>query len=106
MKQLTQNILNEITRRIREAVDAEKIILFGSWAWCTPDESSDLDLFVVVPRSTEPSYRRARLIYRCLRGIGMPVDVIVQTHEEMERSRRVATSLTKMVLEKGKLLYG
>ncbi len=106
MKQLTESILNEITKRIRAAVNAEKIILFGSRAWGTPDEFSDLDLFVVVPQSTEPSYRRARMIYRSLHGIGIPVDVIVQTREETERSRRVATSLTKTVFEKGKLLYG
>lgn len=106
MKQLTDTILNDITTRIRDAVHVEKIILFGSWAWGAPDESSDLDLFVVVPFSEEPSYRRARVIYRCLRGIGMPVDVVVQTHDEVERSRTVATSLARTVLEKGKVLYG
>jgi len=98
--------MSEITRRVRDVVNVEKIILFGSWAWGTPDESSDLDLFVIVPHSTEPSYRRARPILRSLRGIGVPIDVLVQTHAEVERGSRVATSLIKTVLDKGRVLYG
>lgn len=106
MKQITPQILSEITRRITEAVAPEKIILFGSSAWGAPGESSDIDLFIILPHSKEPSYRRARRIYRCLRGIGVPVDVIVQTHDEVERSKKVKTSLARVVLEKGKVLYG
>lgn len=106
MQQMTETRINEITRRICDAVTVEKIILFGSRAWGNPDESSDLDLFVIVPQSKEPSYRRARPILKNLRGIGVPIDVVVQTHEEVERGRQVATSLIKMVMEKGRVLYG
>lgn len=106
MRQITGELLNEITRRIVEAVHPEKIILFGSHAWGEPDESSDVDLFIVVPYSEEPSYRRARAVYRSLRGIGVPIDVIVQTHNEVEQTKEVITSLTRNVLEKGKVLYG
>jgi len=106
MRQVTPELLREITRRIEEAVHPEKIILFGSHAWGQPNADSDLDLYVVVPSSDEPSYRRASGIYRCLRGIGVPVDLIVQTHDEMERSRVVTTSLTRKVLQEGRVLYG
>ena len=106
MQQMTEKIINEITMRIRDAIAVEKIILFGSCAWGTPDESSDLDIFVIVPQSTEPSYRRVRPILKSLHGIGVPIDVIVQTHDEVERGRQVATSLIKTVLEKGRVLYG
>lgn len=106
MKKITPQLLDEITRRIAEAVAPEKIILFGSRAWGEPGEYSDIDLFIIVSHSEEPSYRRARKIYKCLRGIGVPVDVIVQTHNEVERSKRVATSLARVVLEKGRVLYG
>ncbi|HLA47812.1 MAG TPA: nucleotidyltransferase domain-containing protein [Nitrospinota bacterium] len=106
MKQVTVELLNEITRRIVERMYPEKIILFGSYAWGVPEKASDIDLFIVVPHSEEPSYRRARAIYQSLRGVGVPIDVIVQTHDEVERSKGVATSLARNVLEKGKLLYG
>ena len=106
MTQVTGNLLSQITTRIVDAIHPEKIILFGSYAWGKPDESSDVDLFIVVPRSDQPSYRRAAEVYRFIRGIGVPVDIVVQTHDEVERSKRVATSLANRVLEQGKVLYG
>lgn len=106
MKQVTVELLNEITRRIVERVHPEKIVLFGSHAWGVPKESSDVDLFIVLPHSEEPSYRRARVVYQSLRGIGVPIDVVVQTHDEVERAKRVKTSLARNVFDKGMVLYG
>ncbi|GBE15557.1 nucleotidyltransferase domain protein [bacterium BMS3Abin14] len=106
MKEFSPEILNEITRRIVEAVHPVKIVLFGSYAWGQPTVDSDLDLFVVIHSSDQPAYRRARGIYRSLRGIGVPVDVVVQTHDEVERSRQVVTSLARKVMEEGKVLHG
>ena len=98
--------LEEICQRIVAEIKPEKVFLFGSYAWGTPHPDSDLDLFVIVTSSDQPGYRRARAVYRCLRGIAIPIDVVVQTHDEVARSSRVATSLTRKVLEQGKLLYG
>ncbi len=106
MKQITPDLLAEISSRISKTVSVEKIILFGSHAWGQPTEASDIDLFVIVPHSDQPAYRRARGIYRSLRGIGVPVDVVVQTHDEVERSKNVITSLTRKVLEDGMVLHG
>lgn len=106
MKQVTVELLNEITRRIAEEVHPEKIILFGSYAWGVPKESSDIDLFIILPHSEEPSYRRARSVYHCLRGIGVPIDVVVQTHDEVDRAKRVKTSLARTVVDSGRVLYG
>lgn len=106
MKQITIELINEITKRIMEAMHPEKIILFGSHAWGKPGEYSDIDLFIIISSSDQPSYRRAREVYRCLRGIGVPIDVIVQTHEEVEYSKNVITSLTRRVIAQGKVLYG
>lgn len=106
MKQITNELLNEITKRIIEKVHPEKIILFGSYAWGAPNASSDIDLFIVLSHSDEPSYRRARFIYQCLRGIGVPIDLVVQTHDEVERSKGLVTSLARNILDKGKVLYG
>jgi predicted nucleotidyltransferase len=106
MKEITPELLKEIVRRIEGAAHPEKIILFGSHAWGTPTADSDLDLFVIVPSSDQPAYRRARGIYRSLRGIGVPVDVIVQTHDEVERGRQVVTSLARKVLDEGKIIHG
>ncbi len=106
MNKLSPEILDEITRRIVKAVHPVKIVLFGSYAWGQPTVDSDLDLFVVLHSSDQPAYRQARSIYRSLRGIGVPVDVVVRTHDEVERSRKVVTSLARKVMEDGKVLHG
>lgn len=106
MAVVTDQIISSIANRVVEAIHPEKIFLFGSRAWGKPDEASDVDLFVVVADSDLPSYRRAIPIYRALRGIGVAVDVVVQTHEEVEQSRNVRSSLAWRVVTEGKVVYG
>jgi len=80
--------------------------LFGSHAWGTPEEDSDIDLYVIVAQSDLSPSARATEAHRALRGIRVPVDVMVKTRAESERFRQVPSSLDKEVWERGKVLYG
>jgi predicted nucleotidyltransferase len=102
---LDSPILNQITGRLVAEFEPEEVLLFGSWAWGQPDASSDVDLLVVVTASDEAPVRRARRAYRCLNGIGVPVDVLVKTRDEVERFRDVKASLEHKIFEEGKVLY-
>lgn len=106
MRKYNNELLEDIKKRIIEKVQPEKIILFGSHVWGKPEESSDIDLFVILSHSDEPSYRRARVIYEVLKGMKYPIDIIVQTHDEVEKNKLVRTSLVNKILSKGKVLYG
>jgi predicted nucleotidyltransferase len=103
---LSQQTLEEVTRRIVDAIHPERIILFGSYAWGHPSEDSDVDLLIDLRNSDQPGYRRARDVYRCLRGLKIPVDVVVRTHDEIERGIRVKTSLERKVVKEGWVLHG
>jgi predicted nucleotidyltransferase len=92
--------------RLVEALQPERIILFGSHVWGTPSADSDLDFLVIVSDSDLPPHKRAQLAYRSLMGLGAPCDVLVQTHAETERLSQVATSLTRRVLEQGRVIHG
>ena len=70
MKIISDETLHEITRRISERINPEKIILFGSRVWGVPEEASDIDLCIIVGESDQPQYRRAQAVYESLRGIG------------------------------------
>lgn len=100
----TQQI-EEITRRLVAEFAPETISLFGAHAWGHPDDDSDLDLLVVVPESDQPPPRRAARAYRCLREMPVPLDILVKTREEVERSRHVPASLIHEVLKRGRVLY-
>jgi predicted nucleotidyltransferase len=106
MQTLEQGILDEMVRRLVAEFQPEQIFLFGSRAWGTPNEDSDIDLFVIVPDSNERPIDRMHRAYRCVSGLGMPVDVLVRTREQVERYRNVYASLECEVLERGKVLYG
>ena len=102
----TSQRLKEITRRLVAEFAPERIILFGSHAWGHPDENSDVDLLVVVSESNLPPPQRAARAYRCLREVPVPLDILVRTREEVERTRHLPASLMHEVLERGRVLYG
>ncbi|WP_430710979.1 nucleotidyltransferase domain-containing protein [Nodosilinea sp. AN01ver1] len=95
-----------MTQRLVSALEPEQIILFGSYAYGEPNEDSDIDLLVIVSQSDEPRYRRARVAYKTLRGLGIPKDILVMTREEVERQKTVVSSLVCQALRRGKVLYG
>jgi predicted nucleotidyltransferase len=106
MKTISENLLQEITRRLVAELKPEKVILFGSHAWGKPTDDSDLDLLVIVPESNEPPTKRATRAYRSLIGMGVPKDILVYTRAEVDRHSRVYASLISEVLERGRVLYG
>jgi len=106
MKTLDTDLLAEMTRRLIEEFHPKQIILFGSHAWGTPDDDSDIDLFVIVPESEETSHQRAVRAYRALRDIGSPKDILVRTRAEANKYRHVYASLACQIFEQGIVLYG
>ncbi|TCT19297.1 nucleotidyltransferase domain-containing protein [Thiobaca trueperi] len=106
MQNIDSDLLAEAVRRIVQAVEPEQILLFGSQAWGHPTEDSDIDLLVVLKATNQPMYRRAREIYRSLRGIRLPIEVVVRTRDEMSRAALTPTSLERQAMEQGQVLHG
>ncbi len=67
--------------------------------------NSDVDLLVVVSESDLTAPRRAARAYGCLREVPIPLDILVRTREEVERTRHVPASLINEILERGQVLY-
>jgi predicted nucleotidyltransferase len=103
---LTEAKLAETTRRLVAVYQPEQVFLFGSHAWGKPNESSDVDLLVVLSKSDEPAYRRATAGYRSLFGVGVPCDVWVRTREEVLREAPLSTTLTHKIVREGRVLHG
>lgn len=106
MKYLPASLLKEITQRLVEEFQPEKVILFGSHAWGEPTNDSDVDLMVIVPGSDEKPVKRAMRARRSLMSVDVPMDILVKTHQEFERYRHVRASLEHLVAERGRVLYG
>ena len=106
MKTLDDHLLRTATQRLVAEFQPEQIWLFGSHAWGDPHEDSDVDFFVVIPQSDETPIRRSQRAHRCLRGLRMPKDVLVETRQEIDRVKESKTSLENAILRRGRRLYG
>ena len=98
-------ILADIVRRVVEAAQPDKIILFGSAARGEMGPDSDIDLLVIKAGKFD-RWRLTTAIYRHLRGKGAPVDVVVVTPEEVKLYGDSPYLVIHPALREGKVLYG
>jgi predicted nucleotidyltransferase len=103
---LESKLLSEITRRLTVEFEPEQIWLFGSRAWGTPGEGSDVDLLIVLASSNESPARRAQRAHRSLSGIGVAKDVLVRTRSEIDQFKHLRSSLAAEILRRGRKIYG
>jgi len=97
-------LLEEITHRIRATTTPERIILFGSHVRGAASPDSDLDLLVIVRGVTHPR-RESTRIRRVLRGLLVPIDVIVATPEQVAQYRDTIGLIYEPALREGRVLY-
>lgn len=103
---ITEEALREMTRRIVEAFEPEKIILFGSYAYGRPEFHSDIDLLVVTNRHRRKSvFERDRLVATAARPRGVAIDVIVRTPAEVAYRLKIGDPFFREVMNKGLVLY-
>ena len=105
MKEIPPGMLDEILKRLVEAMHPLEIYLFGSHAGGAPHRHSDLDFLVVVPDDAGDRHDLAGRGYIALYGLPIPVDLVVQYRREMDRWAAVKFSLPYEAKQKGKLLY-
>ena len=90
---------------IIKIVSAEAIYLFGSYAYGTPDDESDLDIYVVVPDAIEDLgdlYSDVQLLWK---KRPIPIDLLMGRSSVFNR-RKNGPTLEKTIAEKGIMLYG
>src|SRR5260370_25466440 len=100
-----RQVLADVVRRVVEAAEPDRIVLFGSAARGEMGPNSDLDLLVVKGGKFN-RWRLMTTIYRHLRGTDAAVDVVVVTPEEIERYCDSAYLVIRTSLTKGKVVYG
>ena len=102
---INKETIEEVKNRLIKTYDPIAIYLFGSYAWGSPTEDSDLDLLIVVDTSNERSFDRTRPGQRALFGLGVSKDMIVYTKEEFEKYAENITTLCHKIKNDGKVLY-
>ncbi|EQD79292.1 nucleotidyltransferase domain-containing protein, partial [mine drainage metagenome] len=80
------------------------IILFGSAARGEMTEESDLDILVVV-RGPVNRFHLTQEIYGNMRDVGVPLDVVVATTEDLQAHRDNPGMIYGIALEEGREVY-
>jgi len=96
--------VEQISFRLVVWLQSDRIYLFGPQASGQATGESDYDLLVVVPESNLPRHQREAHSYDLLWGLTTPVDVIVLTREEFNRTSQVKTPLASTVQERGEVV--
>jgi len=101
---ISDEILNEVKRRLVDGFHPYKIILFGSQARGTADDRSDVDILVICE---VPDGRRALTLAmdRALWGLKLARDIVVLTPEEFEQDRHIPGTIARPASLEGKILY-
>lgn len=100
----SQELLDDLVKRIVETVHPRQIILFGSAARGQMGPHSDLDVLVVMPDGIHRR-RTAQNIYRNLLGFGFAADIIVVTEEDVRKFADEPSLVICPALEEGKEIY-
>ncbi len=104
MEKMVDELLDEITRRIRAVSDPEQIILFGSYARGDFTPYSDLDL-LVIKEQVDSTHAEAARIYKALADLALPVDVVVMRKAYLQRYGDLVGTVARPALREGKVLY-
>jgi len=101
---ITETKIRQAAQRIADAVQPEKIILFGSFAYGQPGPDSDVDLLVIM-ESEQSAHARAVQISEILYPRPFPVDIIVRTPAEVAERIALGDTFFREIMAKGKVLY-
>lgn len=101
---IPESKIKEIANTIVKIIDPDKIILIGSYAAGNPNIDSDIDL-LVIKESTLPRYKRSFEIEKALIRSGVPMDILVYTHNEFAIEKEIPSSFIQTAIKTSKLLY-
>ena len=95
--------INSLCRQIVENFQPEKIVLFGSHAYGTPNDDSDIDLLVILPFEGRNSQKSIEIRQKI--KTKLPLDLLVRTAEQVQTRIEMEDFFMREIAEKGKILY-
>ena len=102
---LTKEQLDEIVRRLVEAISPQRIILFGSHAYGTSGPDSDIDVYIVTADDAPDRFELSRKGYAALRDIPLPIELHFCRQRTFDRYATVVGSFQREVKQRGRVVY-
>ena len=106
---VTEEQIQEIVRRIVAGYQPDRIILFGSYAYGTPTEDSDVDLLVIKADDERGAAARVVEVSMAVWQDPSPwlpaMDVLVLNRVEQQRATQNRFAVENKALRNGRELY-
>jgi uncharacterized protein len=99
---IPMRVIRRFAREVAERFQPEKIILFGSYAYGTPHEDSDVDILVIMPTWNEIS-KAVQIRWKV--PASFPMDLLVRTPKTMEWRLKEGDWFLREIVAKGIVLY-
>ena len=95
-------LIRRFAHQVAERFHPDKIILFGSYAYGTPQADSDVDILVIMParNQIDQAVRIDRVV-----DPPFPLDLIVRTPKNMKWRLEEGDTFLREITSKGKVLY-
>ena len=93
----------ELSERIAKEFHPDKIILFGSHAYGTPREDSDVDLLVILPFEGKPLDKSLEILDRL--DPRFPIDLLARRPDDSARRYAEFDPLIRDAFDHGIVLY-
>ena len=98
-----ERLFEEVRRRLVQAINPERIVVFGSRARGDARPDSDLDLMVVANLHGSLA-ERSRAVHTPLLDLDVLLDLVVYTPEEYARFREWKSSVAGIADREGRVL--
>ena len=102
----TDDLIRQMVQKLAKEYKPERIILFGSYAYGTPDEDSDIDL-LIIKDTPELLIDRWTTVRRILSDPERrtPLETLVLTPAELSQRLQIGDQFIREIVDKGKVLY-
>ncbi len=107
---LTEQLQKEIIENLRP-LNPKRVILFGSYAYGSPNSDSDIDLYIVtnenfIPANFEENLQIKKKVYLALSKFRKKYasDILVHTMPVHQKFVELGSSFSKEIMQKGIIL--
>ncbi len=102
---VTPEKVETAVRKIIEVARPAKLIIFGSYVSNQTDINSDVDFLVITGKEVENTRKEGVRIRRALRGVGMPMDILVIPEHKWMELKDEPGLVYREAMRKGKVVY-
>ena len=106
MKKISKSTIQEVVKRLAETYNPQTIYLFGSYAWGTPHEDSDLDFLVILNNDVPLNLALHIEGKQALKSMDISTDIVLNHQFFFKERSEHPSTLQHKIIKEGKLVYG